>query len=97
MEIKQKHINTHSISVWNIMKQTVLKAWGDIKYAEKMFTLWYVHDIAKELWYWDEHAQVWWSLLKDLWFPYRKEVYYHGQIWIDYSSRELDLLNAADL
>jgi hypothetical protein len=30
-------------------------------------------------------------------FSYRKEVYYHGQIDIEYSSPELDLLNTADL
>lgn len=96
--IKQFHIIAHSITVWNIMKDWVIQQdSNNMDYAEEMFVLWYCHDIWKELWYWESHAQRWWELLHKLWFKYWKEVSYHGQINVWYHSPELDLLNYADL
>ena len=97
MSIKQSHIKTHAISVGTLMRDKCLSFWLETLYAEKMFSLWYLHDIAKEVWYSDNHAKKWWEILESLWYEYRMEVFYHWQLNVPYASKELDLLNECDL
>lgn len=62
------------------------------------FVLGFVHDIGYE--YSDngaEHNVIGGNILKDTGFKFYNEVYYHGQVDIDYSSIYLDILNQADM
>jgi len=90
-------MNQHSLTVWKIMQQIALEKNWDKNYADAMFLLWYLHDIGKEFWYTINHAKEGGKILEKSGYHYRKEVYYHGKVDIEYSSPELDLLNLADL
>lgn len=90
-------MDQHSLTVAKIMQQIALEKTWDKNYADAMFLLWYLHDIGKEFWYTVNHAEEWGKILKQSDYHYRKEVYYHGKVDIEYSSPELDLLNLADL
>ena len=62
------------------------------------FVLGFVHDIGYE--YSNngvEHNVIGGNILKDTGFKFYNEVYYHGQVDIDYSSIYLDILNQADM
>ena len=62
------------------------------------FVLGFVHDIGYE--YSNngvEHNVIGGNILKDTGFKFYNEVYYHGQVDIDYSSIYLDILNMADM
>ena len=90
-------MNQHSLTVWKIMQKIALEKTWNQDYANAMFLLWYLHDIGKVFWYTWNHAEEGGKILEKSDYHYRKEVYYHGKIDIEYSSPELDLLNFADL
>jgi predicted hydrolase (HD superfamily) len=71
--------------------------WAEEK-CRAMFLLGYLHDIGYE--FSDvpnEHPFVGGELLKAQQYPYWREILYHGCVDCEYTSAELDLLNAADL
>lgn len=70
---------------------------GDINYKEQMYTLGLLHDIGYIKGKADGHAKAGGEILKLSNYKYWQEVYWHGNTDIVYSSKELDLLNEADL
>jgi putative nucleotidyltransferase with HDIG domain len=63
---------------------------------EEMYLLGLLHDIGK-LRGFEDHEKNGAILLTHIGIKYPNEIYYHGKIQDEYSSPELDLLNAADL
>ena len=90
-------MSEHSNTVWKIMQQLALEKTWNQDYANDMFILWYLHDIGKQFWYAEDHAKMWWEILHRSEYKYWKEVYYHWCVDCEYYSKELDLLNIADL
>lgn len=88
----------HSLSVGKLMYQlSKNKGWLEEK-CQDMFILGYLHDIGYEFSEnQNEHPKKGGLLLKQQNYPYWQEVYYHGLIDIEYKSKELDLLNYADM
>lgn len=70
---------------------------GDISYKEQMYTLGLLHDIGYIKGKAEGHAKAGGEILNLCHYTYWKEVYWHGSIDTNYSSKELDLLNEADL
>ena len=68
------------------------------KELEELFLLGLNHDIGYEF---SEdgkkHNEIGAKILKDSGFKYWKEVYYHGFLTSEYSSKYLDILNCADM
>jgi len=65
---------------------------------QELFVLGYNHDIGYEI-VEDvlKHNIVGGEMLKNSGYKFWREVYYHGEINIDYSSLYLDILNQADM
>ena len=88
----------HSLSVARKMVEIAKEKNMTEEEIMNCFVLGFVHDIGYE--YSNngvEHNIVGASLLKDTGFKFYNEVYYHGQLDIDYSSIYLDILNQADM
>ena len=84
----------HMMGVAKVMKDNASK-WG---LDEKdMFTLGLLHDIGYEFGSSEEHHIIGCEMLKNQGYKYYKEVLHHGKPINDYSSKELDLLNYADM
>ena len=66
------------------------------KKRDEMYILGLLHDIGK-IHGFDNHESLGGEITKDVGFIYSEEIKYHGIVQSDYSSYELDLLNAADL
>ena len=92
-EDRQKHI----ISVARLMKEYCVKHGFDDEYAEDMFYLGILHDIGYEFGDNVSHMEVGGNILKRQNYKYYNEVMYHGNPNCEYSSKELDLLNWADM
>ena len=86
--------NKHIFAVARLMKDKAAEVGLD---EEEMFTLGLVHDIGYEFGGSEEHHSVGYEILKKQNYKYAKEVLYHGKPTDEYSSRELDLLNYADM
>ena len=69
---------------------------GDEKYAKEMFLLGWLHDIGYQ---WDnaDHAKAGGSFLELIGYPYAPEVKYHGDPDVQNPTKELSLLNWADM
>lgn len=84
----------HIMGVARLMKEKA-NLWG---LDEKdMFTLGLLHDIGYEFGDSEEHHIIGGEMLKRQEYKYYKEVLYHGKPIENYSSKELDLLNYADM
>ncbi len=85
-------------------KQILLHSYGVADYMyrhasqnkEELFVLGLLHDIGKLKEY-SNHAKVGFDIAEKVGLVYAKEIQYHGLVQEEYSSYELDLLNAADL
>ena len=85
-------------------KQVILHSYGVAEYMyrnsnkkrDEMYILGLLHDIGK-IHGFDNHELLGGKITKDIGFIYSEEIKYHGIVQSDYSSYELDLLNAADL
>ena len=64
---------------------------------KELFLLGYNHDIGYEFCNNENHRIVGGNILKANNYRYWQEVYYHGEIDIEYSSIYLDILNKADM
>jgi hypothetical protein len=64
---------------------------------QKLFLLGYNHDIGYEFGNNENHRIVGGNILKASNYQYWQEVYYHGEIDIEYNSMYLDILNQADM
>lgn len=89
----------HSLGVAKKMKKLAAELHpGNNVFAEDMFTLGLLHDIgyefAKKK---NEHAIIGGVILRNSEYKYWQEVYNHGKSSVGYKSKELDLLNIADL
>lgn len=89
----------HCLAVANKMKQIANKNHEVYEStADEMFVLGMLHDIGYEFSdKQEEHAQKGGELLKEQGYKYWKEIYYHGYPQSYYKSKELTLLNFADL
>lgn len=86
----EKRIILHSHGVAEYM-------YRNAKYnRELMFVLGLLHDLGK-LNGFEKHEVYGAEILKNVGFIYAKEIQYHGKVQEEYTSYELDLLNAADL
>ena len=84
----------HIFAVASLMKEKAPLLGLD---ANEMYLLGYLHDIGYES---DEsatHNITGGNLLKQCGYKYFNEVYYHGNPFSNYSSKELDLLNYCDM
>lgn len=70
---------------------------GDECYKQDMFLLGLVHDLGYITGKAKNHRCSGGEMLKRNGYKYWQEVYYHGECDAPYSSKELDLLNSADL
>lgn len=92
------HRLQHSLGVARYMYECIITHGGAEEYAMEMFTLGYLHDIGYEFTKLKtEHPQVGGLMLKQVGYKYWSEVYNHGNPFSDYESKELNLLNEADL
>lgn len=96
------HTIAHSVKIANIMSILALKYDLDPKH---MYILGLLHDIGKlntenteiKLSASKGHAFKGGEILKEMNFPYWKEVYNHGHPELNYHSKAMNLLNAIDL
>lgn len=87
----------HIIAVARLMKEECVKNKKSKEYAEEMFTLGLLHDIGYEFGGHAEHSQVGFAILDRQGYKYANEIRFHGDDNCDYASKELDLLNFADM
>lgn len=88
----------HSLGVAKRMYTEALAMTGDMKYAQEMFFLGWVHDIGYQFTSNNlVHAKVGGEFLREQGFDYWKEVYEHGDPKVENPSKELKLLNFADM
>lgn len=88
----------HSMSVAQIMYEIALRIECDVSYADEMFYLGWVHDIGYQFTDNDsDHANVGGDFLREHGYKYWREVKNHGNPESKYHSRELDLLNFANM
>lgn len=88
----------HSLGVANLMYLRAKQKHWSKKRCEEMFMLGFFHDIGKRVS--DDtlyHNKVGGLYLQSFNYPHYKEIYYHGEYKPNYSSDELDLLNACDM
>ena len=64
---------------------------------QELFILGYNHDIGYQFGVNSNHNIVGGILLRNTGYRYWKEVFYHGQVNIEYESLYLDILNMADM
>ena len=88
----------HSIAVARKMVEIAKRKNLSEEETKECFIIGYNHDIGYEfanntL----EHNIVGGKILRTAGFKYWKEIYYHGEINIEYSSTYLDILNQADM
>lgn len=88
----------HSISVGRKMVEIA----KDMKLSEteikNCFVIGYNHDIGYEFCESGiNHNMIGGTILRDCSFAFWKEIYYHGEIDMEYSSLYLDILNKADM
>lgn len=88
----------HSIAVARKMVEIgKSKKFNDIE-LQDLFLLGYNHDIGYEFVKENEnHGIIGGNILKNNGYKYWQEVYYHGEINIDYKSEYLNILNQADM
>ena len=84
----------HTLAVAKLMKDNATKYGLD---EEEMFTLGMLHDIGYEFIDGEKHAEIGGEILKKQNYKYYKEVLFHGVVNCEYKSKELDLLNFADM
>lgn len=88
----------HCKKVGELMFRLAQKKGWSAEKCEEMYQLGYMHDIGYAICTKSsDHAKVGAEMLKVQGFKYWKEVLYHGVPTTEYSSKELDLLNMADL
>ena len=87
----------HIFGVARLMKQFCIENNFDEKYCEEMFSLGMLHDIGYEFSEHADHNFVGGELLKRQNYKYYNEVMFHGVPDSTYSSKELDILNFADM
>ena len=87
----------HIIGVARLMKKYSEEKGFDNNYCLEMFTLGLLHDIGYEFSEHSEHNSLGGQLLKSQSYKYFKEVLYHGIPKPEYASKELDILNFADM
>ena len=88
----------HSLAVARKMKEIAKSMNLTEKGIEDCFIIGYNHDIGYEFTENGiEHNVVGGLILKDRGFKYWKEIYYHGEIDINYDSLYLTILNQADM
>lgn len=88
----------HSIAVARKMVEIgKSKNFNDIE-LQDLFLLGYNHDIGYEFAKENvNHGVIGGNILKNNGYKYWQEVYYHGEIDIDYKSKYLNILNQADM
>ena len=64
---------------------------------QELFVLGYIHDIGYEFGNNQNHRIIGGNILKANNYKYWQEIYYHGEIDIQYNSLYLDILNKADM
>lgn len=62
----------------------------------EMYTLGLVHDIGK-IYDSEAHAELGFKIMQNTGYKYCNEIFYHGKCQNEYKSKELTLLNVADL
>ena len=87
----------HIISVARLMKEYCEKHNFDSEYCEEMFTLGFLHDIGYEFGDNLTHSEIGGRNLENQNYKYFNEIKYHGVPNCEYFSKELDLLNYADM
>jgi len=88
----------HSIAVARKMEEIAKSKNCSDEEIQNCFVIGYLHDIGYEFTKDGiNHNVVGGKILKRNHFPYWQEVYYHGEINIDYHSFYLDILNQADM
>ena len=88
----------HSYSVAKKMQEIGMKMGLSEEETTQLFILGLNHDIGYQFIKGNErHNKLGGDLLKEASYQYWREVYYHGEIDVDYSSLYLDILNLADM
>ena len=87
----------HIVEIARLMKKYCLENNYSNEYCENMFTLGMLHDIGYEFTEHSEHNCVGGEILKRQNYKYYNEVMWHGIPNSQYESRELDILNFADM
>ena len=87
----------HSLTVANQMKEKAEELGWDEKKVQEMFVLGINHDIGYQFGDNANHNMIGGLILKEMGFKYYKEVMFHGVNGPEYKSKELDLLNWADM
>ena len=87
----------HILSVARLMKDYCIEHQYDMSYCEDMFTLGFLHDIGYEFGEHADHNELGRNILHNQDYKYANEIKYHGVSNSPYSSKELDILNWADM
>ena len=88
----------HSYAVAKKMQEIGQKLGLKKEELEELFLLGLNHDIGYEFSpYGKKHNEIGGKILKNSGFKHWKEVYYHGMLTSEYSSKYLDILNCADM
>ena len=87
----------HILTVARQMKEKSMElGWTEEK-SQEMFVLGLNHDLGYEFGENSNHHLIGGTILKNMTFKYYQEVLYHGVNDCEYQSKELDLLNWADM
>lgn len=89
----------HSVAVGRVVVE-LARQWGGYseEQMEELFVMGYLHDVGYEFAAEAQgHAAAGGEVLRRAGFAYWREIAYHGVPACEYASRELDLLNAADM
>jgi len=87
----------HSLAVARKMVEIGRKHDFADEQLHELFILGYNHDIGYEFGTNENHRIIGGNILRENNYKYWKEVYYHGKVEIEYSSKFLDILNQADM
>ena len=98
MGTKELDLN-HSVVVASVMFDIALERTGDIEYAKQMHALGLLHDIGKTLELGKDggHEVVGGLHMGKHGYKYWREIFWHGTPNCVYRTKELDILNTADL
>lgn len=88
----------HSLEVAKQMYEKAIEETNDKLYAQKMFHLGLIHDIGYQFTdNKEDHPHIGGNILRHENYEFWKEVYQHGDPKVNNPSKELNLLNYADM
>lgn len=87
----------HSVLVAKKMVQIATQMNLSQQEKEICFLIGYLHDVGYQFTNNENHNRIGGEMLKNTGFQYWQEIYFHGEIDVEFHSKYLDILNQADM